>query len=261
MSSLGLIKMGEELKRLEIKFQEYLNLNYIKSRYDPEEEPFKTKYQARKVLQNELDNQLNPHLPNLVELTGDKEDLTENEIKQLTGSYQLFIDKLNMICELKYSMSARSFLVHKLLEFNLAKNYIETEEFEMGERLISKIIAELESLGNTGEICPVKEETHLYNPVIFNLKLSCFLESVFIWSHRSEYEKCAKILKAIDEIYLIYLENFKNNSTDKSTQIARVPFDPLEIFGINKGISINTRQVSFEALYTHSMFYSAQVCF
>ena len=78
--------------------------------------------------------------------------------------------------------SAKSFVIAKLFQFNLAKNYAETEEVETGERIFTKIVQELDTINQTNQ----------YNPVLFNLKMSCFLELVFVWSNQLYFIRTVK---------------------------------------------------------------------
>jgi hypothetical protein len=252
--------MAEELKTLKEKYEEYLNLNYVKSRFDPDEEPYKTKYEARKII-DDVTGSLSPNLNNSID-QNPSEFMISAELKHLIDTYEFFYNKLDPVVNSKYSMSAKSFLIKKLFEFNLAKNFIETEEIETGEKLLAKIIRELDSL----EILDDSKEPLLYNPLLFNLKLSCFNEMIFVWSHRADYKKSLSLLLQIDSIYETYQKesskNFVSNKDTKNennTGLVTAPFNLNELIHLNKEFTIKKRADSFEALYTHSLFFFAQV--
>lgn len=229
-------------------FDEYLNLNYVKSRNDPEEEPFKTKYEARKLLEN-LILKLDTNLEN----SNTSQFASSASSIHANSSYSFFCNKLDPLVKLNFEMTAKSYLVSRFLQFNLAKNFIETEEVETGEKLVEKIIAEL-----------VKFESDecSYNPLLFSLKLSCFNELIFVWSHRADYKKSLSLLLQIDLIYEIYKNESSKSflSLQQSPQMTTtMPFELNELILMNKEIDEEKRRKSFEALYTHSLFFFAQV--
>ena len=245
--------MPIDLKTLTSTYEQYLHLNYVKSRLDPDEEPYKTKYEARELIKQPI-QQLNDG--ELVVGIESSEFMNSLNIRHLTGTYELFLNKLDAMCVQKFAKPAKTFLIIKLFEFNLAKNYVETEEIESGERICSRILQELDTLS-------VDQAAALtYNPLIFNLKLSCFVELIFIWSHRSDYNKCIQILNAIDEMYQVYksdsVKNFLDFGGDEE-ELLSLPFDPSELICLNTELTAKARRTSFESLYTHSLFYSAQI--
>ncbi|CAF0829156.1 unnamed protein product [Brachionus calyciflorus] len=239
-----------DLNLIKEKYNEYINLYYIESRKDPEEEPYKTKYQARTLIENLINNsdkQISFKIEN------DSEFICSDEQKHLLEKYEYFYSKIEPICQSKFSKSSKSFLIEKLFEFNLAKNFIETEEVEFGERLLSKLVKELDDLKNDKNI----EE---YNPLFYNLKLSSFNELVFVWSSRSNYKKCLNLVQTIEEIYECYkINSSKNYLNSEECKFGTIPFDPSELILLNKNLNLKKRRDNFEALYTHSLFFFAQI--
>lgn len=252
---------AETITNLIDKYQEFLTLSYVTSRKDPEEEPFISKYLARALLQKELDN-LDNELPN--ESGQEKSEFMESlEVKHLVATYEHFMTQIDTIVRRDFAdkkQSGKSYMIAKLLEFNLAKNYVETEEVETGERIFAKIVQELDTLSGN--------DVSLYNPVLFNLKMSCFLELVFVWSNRANYTKCHSLLASVEQMYEMYrVESKKNHLVDRNefaaveqgNQLISMPFDPSEMLQLSSELKDSDRQQSVESLYTYSLFFSAQI--
>lgn len=254
--------MGEQVKNLIENYQEYLNLNYVSSRNDPEEEPYISKYLARAVLIKQIEavNALNEsEIPNETCLETN-EFAKSNEISHLIRTYEHFLNKLDAKCLKKFNKKSKVFLITKLFEFNIGKNYVETEEIESGERIFSKIVQELEALTEG-------EPEDYYNPILFNLKMSSSLELVFVWSSRGDYKKCHSLLTSIEEMYHIYknssIKNFIAENSDKPAEneqaYTTMPFDPSELIRLSLELTNESRKINIESLYTYSLFYSAQI--
>jgi len=248
---LLILKMSEQLKALVAKYQEYLNLNYVTSRSDPEEEPFLSKYVARALLKKEVDQ-----LEQTVDSEFPNDSGLENtqfqqalEFKHLVDTYNHFLQKLDAKCKDLYNKSAKLFLIIKLFEFNLAKNYVETEENETGQRLFAKIVQQLDVL----------DDSQTYNPILFNLKMSCFLELVFVWSNRSDYTRCYSLLTSLEEMYRIYRDMSGKSHLTEDESLVTMPFDPSELIVLSVDLDNEARKTSMESLYTYSLFYLAQI--
>lgn len=141
-----------------------------------------------------------------------------------------------------------------MFEFNLAKNYAETEEIESGAKLFAQLVQQLDTLTLN------KHLEQVYNPLIFNLKLNCFMELIIIWSIRSDFKKCLKLLAQIDEAYAIYKQDSnKNYLIIDDDNYKTMPFDPTELISIDTRLTNEIRRNNFESVYTHCLFYSAQV--
>jgi hypothetical protein len=270
--------MEDELINLKQNYEKYLNLNYVKSKLDPDEEPFKSKYKAREMIQL-LIEKLDPNFKSTDGFIDQSSFLKSDEQKHLIDTYIHFYEKMNTVCIKRYSMSSKSFLACKFLEFYLARNYIETEEVEIGEKLLAKIVRQLDNLIDlkvdsndlineelNSEDSPYSKKRNsqidllVYNPLLFNLKLSCFNELVYVWSARGNYKKCLQLLHVIKEIYEIYqIESNKNYLTDKNDDFITPPYDSNELICFKNELSLKKRLSNFEALYTHSLFYFAQV--
>jgi hypothetical protein len=213
------------------KYKEYLDLNYTKSLQDPEENPYDSKYKARDLLtpiKSTLDKSLN----------------------QKNETLEPYFISLNSFIEKTYQKSSTSYLIEKLFEFNLAKNFNETDEYERGERILGSLLIEFEKLVENQD-----DTTHAisnYNPIFFNLLLNCLNELVFVWSHRSDYEKCVSLLNKTKELYDFYKSLPKNEKF-------QVPFDFHEIIEFDNQLTNEKRELIFESLYTHSLYYMAQI--
>lgn len=259
------------LTSLKENFEKYLHLNYVQSRSDPEEQPFQSKYKARLILESQLkqlssstqNNNLNDSLSPSIRV-----DLLDNssstfmhslESRHLNATYRHFLKVLNSICEQKYETNAHQFLIVKLFEFNLAKNHVETEEIDAGEKMLAKLVLQLEDLTLNASL------EQVYNPLVFNLKLNCFMELIIIWSSRADFNKCIKILEEVNEAYAIYkqesLRNYVQDDAElkKSDSFVTMPFDSVELIEVDMELTNEARKLSFESIYTHSLFYSAQI--
>lgn len=245
------------LNELKQTLKDYLFLNYVESKKDAEETPFESKYKARELVKSQIEKiiTIDSSL-----LTDDNEYMKSLETKHLNETYEYFMNLLEPECLSKYSMNSKKFLILKLFEYNLAKNYAETEEIESGEKLFARLVQQLDTLTLN------KNMEQIYNPLIFNLKLNCFMELIIIWSFRSDYKKCLKLLLQIDEAYEIFKQDsnrnyLENNSQDAAAaaEFKTMPFDPTELISIDLKLNDEIRKNNFESIYTHCLFYSAQV--
>ena len=232
-----------DLNELKNKYKEYLDLNYVKSLNDSEEKPYESKYKARELL-NGVKATLNQSLE-------DNNELTKHYYKALDPRIQ----KL-------YSKSSKTYLIDKVIEFNLAKNYIETEEYEQGERLLSKNVKELEKqleLENDSTF-----SIKIYSPLVYNLIINYLNELVYVWTYRGDYDKCISLLNKSKEIYDYYKE-IKSQSSSSTASPFQVPFTINELIAIDtpnedeKTLNDDKRELLFESVYTHSLFYMAQI--
>jgi hypothetical protein len=211
------------------KFDEYLSLSYKISTDDPEDDPFRSKYAARALL-IELKEQLNVDLP------FDAADPIE------------FYQTLSDTVQRHTRRNAKCFLVEKLIDFNIAKNYIETEELQSGEIILTCQLRQLEDM-----LTDNNDPTHSirkYNPLVYSLIVNVLQELIYVWSGRSVYENCLKLLKRSKEVYEYYKAN-RNNQAG--------PYQPNELIKIDEKLTDDKRNALFESLYTHSLFYMAQI--
>ena len=229
------------------KFDEYLHLNYVTSRNDPDEEPFKTKYEARKLIEDLIGK-----LDHKLENTSGQDASTFVSCSELVHSnryYEYFCSKIDPSNKVGLDMTAKSYLISKLLKFYLAKNFIETEEIETGEKMIENMIAEL---------VKITSDESVYNPLLFSLKLSCFNELIFVWSHRADYKKSLRLVLQIDLIYEVFTKESRKHFFSDSQEMT-MPFKLDELIVMSKDLDQNKRCKAFEALYTHSLFFFAQI--
>lgn len=235
------------------KYKNYLNLNYVKSLEDSDDMPYESKYKARDLL-NGLKTNLNKNLT------------------QKNAVLYTYYTQLDDLTTRIYKKTSTSYMIEKLIDFNLAKNFIETEEYDYGERLLSSLIIELEKL-----IEHERDSTHsisIYNPLTFNILINCLNETVFVWSRRGNYEKCLKLLLKTKDIYDFYrnlyetaLKSVDQNDITEDENIDewnenirfQVPFELNEIIELNSKLTNKKRYLIFESLYTHTMYYLAQI--
>jgi len=241
------------LNQLKQALKEYLYLNYVECKNDDEETPYESKYKARKLIESQLE-QIRSNL-SIDESDNDHNEYMKSlEMKHLYETYGHFMRLLETECMNKYGVNSKQFLIIKLFEFNLAKNYAETEEIESGAKLFAQLVQQLDTLTLN------KHLEQVYNPLIFNLKLNCFMELIIIWSIRSDFKKCLKLLAQIDEAYAIYKQDSnKNYLIIDDDNYKTMPFDPTELISIDTRLTNEIRRNNFESVYTHCLFYSAQV--
>ena len=168
------------LSELKSKFFDYIDLNYVKSRDDPDEEPYRTKYVARKLLEA-----LSAQIATPTSSTADNEFMkpATNEQNELTRQFYAYLAKMN---------TSREFLIAGLFDYYLSRNFIETEEVESGERILTRLVRQLDSFDTS----PAGFE---YNPLTIGLKLSALNELVYVWSSRGDYKRCLTLFESVEE--------------------------------------------------------------
>ena len=176
-------------KEIKEKYLEYLNLNYVKSLQDPDEEPYKSKYEARKIIEALLPEIEKANFEETSQFVSSSENSSE-----LKRSYDEWFAKLATLASGK---NARSFLATKFLEYNLSRNLVETEEIERGEKILSRITQELDHFDSSAS-------GFEYNPLTIALELSCLNELIFVWSGRGDYKRCLSLIETVEEIYRAY---------------------------------------------------------
>ena len=84
---------------------------------------------------------------------------------------------------------------------------------------------------------------------------------IFVWSGRACYKECLSLVLSIEEFYKIYQEYARKDIVDPSSTGNRtsMPFLPAEIISLNKVETDKSREKHFESLYTHSLFFFAQI--
>lgn len=168
------------LGELKSKFFDYIDLNYVKSRDDPDEEPYRTKYVARKLLEA-----LSAQITTPTSTTNNEFMKPVNEQNELTRAFYEYLTKMN---------TSREFLIARLFDYYLSRNFIETEEVESGERILTRLVRQLDAFDTS----PVGFE---YNPLTIGLKLSALNELVYVWSSRGDYKRCLTLFESVEEIY------------------------------------------------------------
>lgn len=180
---IEILKLKMSLEELKKKYFEYLSLNYVKSLQDPEDEPYKSKYEARALLESLL-----PQIES-------EPYSTNSDIKQDSDLHRIYTSCLAKFKNL--APNAHIGLMRKFFEYNLSRNYIETEEIEKGEKVLTRIADELVRLDSS-------KDGYEYNPITAALELSCLNELIFVWSTRGDYKRCLTLIQTVEEIYQAY---------------------------------------------------------
>ena len=183
------------------QFQQALKLNDIDSQHDPETDPYKSKYKAR----------------------------------------ELWHELRTEIQEYRNSDSANSdvwiFLI-AILDFQLGRNYNETEEMATGETHLQLCIDALAEYRLHERAC--------------GILLKAFNELGILWAGRLQSTKAMSFLKKAEQLY-----------ADYETNTGSAPYTMNEMFSsgthTDDGTAVHDRIEQFESTYTHTLYYMAQV--
>lgn len=180
------------------KFKKALFLTRETSKMDPENEPFKSLYEARTIL-SDLKSKI-------IDIRN--EDPSNREL----------------LCCLA------------CLEMHLGANFVESDETSSGEEHLTDALKILEEFKM--EDCAVSIYLHTLNHLSI------------LWSARNQHEKAKEFLERAEILY----QNYKQN-VSSAPKHAEEPFQEVE----NDAEGFLLREKKFESLYTHTLYYKAQV--
>lgn len=147
------------------KYTEATRLSTVDSKDDPETEPYKSKYAAREILL---------------------------ELKKKLESFNT--DQNNLGGE------ARLTSLKSVVEYDLAVNYIDTEEKGAGECYLNALKEKLEDLRLEPEFC--------------SLVMKCYQQLGILWNGRGEFEKSLHYLNEAEKLYEEYRKTSKTTPFD-----------------------------------------------
>ncbi|XP_006105396.1 KIF1-binding protein, partial [Myotis lucifugus] len=208
------------------KFQAALALSRVELHKNPEKEPYKSKYGAR-VLLEEVRALLGPA----------PEDEDEDERPQAEDDVGAGDSAPGLLAELVAVEGpvAQGAVRLAVIEFHLGLNHLDTEELSAGEEHLMKCLR----LVRRYRLAP--ECVSLYIQAQNNLGI--------LWSEREEIETAQAYLDSSEALYLQYMK-----------EIGSPPLDPTEHFlPEEEKLTEQERSKRFEKVYTHNLYYLAQV--
>lgn len=150
-----------------LKYKEATKLSTEDSKNDPETEPYKSKYESREILL-ELKKKLDSF-----EAVGDDTLDSENDI------------------------GTRLKALQSVVEYDLALNYIETEEKSTGERYLNGLKDKLKDFRMETEFCSVL--------------IKCYQQLGMLWNGRGEFEKGLHFFNDAEKLCEDYKMDFETS--------------------------------------------------
>uniref|UniRef100_A0A452QMC2 KIF-binding protein n=1 Tax=Ursus americanus TaxID=9643 RepID=A0A452QMC2_URSAM len=206
------------------KFQAALALSRVELHKNPEKEPYKSKYGARALLE-EVKALLGP-------APEDEDERPQAEDGLGAGDHALGLPAEVVEAEGPIAQGAVRLAV---IEFHLGVNHIDTEELSAGEEHLVKCLRLLRKY-RLSQDC-----VSLYIQAQNNLGI--------LWSEREEIETAQAYLESSEALYNQYMK-----------EIGSPPLDPTEHFlPEEEKLAEQERSKRFEKVYTHNLYYLAQV--
>jgi hypothetical protein len=211
---------------------------YVQSLNDPETEPYKSKYEARKIfeelLEENVDEQsdiLQKEFQTLDLIEDDKRKFvminSDQQAKESSGKYILTptVNRFFLVSKKHH------YLIHLLLDYHISTIYSDTEERGEGESRLRVILKSLEQALN--------------HPLTCSLSLNLFNQLILIRTSYEQYNDAIEIAKQAENLY------------NQSALIE--PYLLRELIHIDSSIQSIERREEFEQIYTHTLFYLAQI--
>lgn len=206
------------------KYQRSVTLSEIESKKDPENDPFRSKYNARELLKQIRSS--------LGQYTG------ENETEQGENGQQQTEKELQVEQQIAAggdSPTGLSAARLGVIEYQLGVNHTETEELSAGEEHLMNCIRLMDKYEVTQE------------------NISLFIQSRnqigVLWAGRGEIETAQGFLESAEALYNRYMK-----------EDGKPPMDPNEYFmAEEEKLTEQERTKRFEKAYTYTLYYLAQV--
>ncbi|XP_008576692.1 PREDICTED: KIF1-binding protein isoform X1 [Galeopterus variegatus] len=206
------------------KFQAALALSRVELHKNPEKEPYKSKYGARALLED-VKALLGP-------APEDEDERPQAEDGSGAGDHALGLPSEVVEAE---GPAAQQAVRLAVIEFHLGVNHIDTEELSAGEEHLVKCLRLLRRY-RLSHGC-----ISLYIQAQNNLGI--------LWSERGEIETAQAYLESSEALYKQYMK-----------EIGSPPLDPSEHFlPEEEKLTEQERSKRFEKVYTHNLYYLAQV--
>jgi len=169
-----------------------------------------------------------------------KNDPDNEPFKSKYAAREIWTDLLSAIGEDKCTDNPSNnkwIVLSANLQFKLGVNYIECEELSTGEEHLDKCKKQLEPLQMSKEAC--------------SLYIDSLVQLGCLWCQRRQFQSALDYLKQAESLYKKYMH-----------EVGGSPHCSDEIFRLNAfedGELTQTRHDKFEDVYTHTLYYLAQV--
>ncbi|KAJ8359922.1 hypothetical protein SKAU_G00164470 [Synaphobranchus kaupii] len=211
------------------KFRRAQNLSEIESRKDPENDPFRSKYNARELLK-----EIYSDLKNFDTGENDNDDNDQPQREQHSDPAEPEGEGSGSGHAGDSPAGLRAARLG-VIEYYLGINHVETEELSAGEEHLMNCIKLLDK-------CSVSQEN-----------VSVFIQARnqlgILWAGRDEIEKAQGFLETAESMYVRYMK-----------EVGQPPMDLTDFFMVEEeALSQQERAKRFEMAYTHTLYYLAQV--
>ncbi|KAJ8393276.1 hypothetical protein AAFF_G00063480 [Aldrovandia affinis] len=211
------------------KFRRAQNLSEIESRKDPDNDPFRSKYNARELLKEIYSDLKNFDM--------EENDSDDNDVDQPLKEQQSDGAEEVESGNGHAGDSPAGLRAVKLgvIEFYLGLNHVETEELSAGAEHLMNCIKLLDK-------CKISQEN-----------VSVFIQARnqlgILWAGLDEIEKAQGFLETAESMYVRYMK-----------EVGQPPMDLTDFFMVEEeALSQQERTKRFEMAYTHTLYYLAQV--
>jgi hypothetical protein len=198
---------------------------YVQSLNDPETEPYKSKYEARKLFEELYESEI-PEESDILQ----KELQTLDLIEENNQFKFILIQSDEQAKQLSASKKHRH-LIRLLLDYHIGVIYSDTEEKGEGESRLRLVLNSIEQV--------------LHHPLLCSLGLNIFNQLIIIRTSYEQYNDTIELAQKAENLY------------NQSTRIE--PYLLRELIEIDSSISTIDRREEFEQIYTHTLFYLAQI--
>ncbi|PNJ72330.1 KIF1BP isoform 3 [Pongo abelii] len=231
------------------KFQAALALSRVELHKNPEKEPYKSKYSARALLE-EVKALLGP-------APEDEDERPEAEDGPGAGDHALGLPA--EVVEPEGPVAQRAVRL-AVIEFHLGVNHIDTEELSAGEEHLVKCLRLLRRYRLSHDCISLCIQAQrqgfamLPRPQVIRLPwppkvLGLQNNLGILWSEREEIETAQAYLESSEALYNQYMK-----------EVGSPPLDPTECFlPEEEKLTEQERSKRFEKVYTHNLYYLAQV--
>uniref|UniRef100_A0A2K5NKB7 KIF-binding protein n=1 Tax=Cercocebus atys TaxID=9531 RepID=A0A2K5NKB7_CERAT len=231
------------------KFQAALTLSRVELQKNPEKEPYKSKYSARALLE-EVKALLGP-------APEDEDERPEAEDGPGAGDHALGLPA--EVVEPEGPVAQRAVRL-AVIEFHLGVNHIDTEELSAGEEHLVKCLRLLRRYRLSHDCISLYIQAQRQGfamlprcqviclprpPKVLGLQNNLGI----LWSEREEIETAQAYLESSEALYTQYMK-----------EVGCPPLDPTERFlPEEEKLTEQERSKRFEKVYTHNLYYLAQV--
>uniref|UniRef100_A0A2K5VM15 KIF-binding protein n=2 Tax=Macaca TaxID=9539 RepID=A0A2K5VM15_MACFA len=231
------------------KFQAALTLSRVELQKNPEKEPYKSKYSARALLE-EVKALLGP-------APEDEDERPEAEDGPGAGDHALGLPA--EVVEPEGPVAQRAVRL-AVIEFHLGVNHIDTEELSAGEEHLVKCLRLLRRYRLSHDCISLYIQAQRqgfamlprcqviclpWPPKVLGLQNNLGI----LWSEREEIETAQAYLESSEALYTQYMK-----------EVGCPPLDPTERFlPEEEKLTEQERSKRFEKVYTHNLYYLAQV--